>query len=90
MELYKEIEKSFSYIEKLFSDDELAAFISTRIFDLYKYHFSLGLMIRNDLLHPDGSRLKELFFENGIEHSDDMSSMIIKLFHYHAAKTAGQ
>lgn len=83
MKLYKEIENSFSIIKKLFTKENLLKFKNTSISDLYFYHFGLGTWIRNNLLYPKESLLYSLFLENGIEHPDDMSFFIIKLFHYY-------
>ena len=81
MELYDEIENSFQIIEKWFSKENLQEFKDTPVSDLYLYHFGLGIWIRNDLLNPQKSHLYDLFSENGIEHQDDMSSLIINQFH---------
>ena len=81
MKLYKEIEKTFAAIEASFSKEELLIFRDTPISDLYLYHFSLGVWIRNNLLQQKESILYGLFHENHIEHPDDMSYVIIMLFH---------
>ena len=82
MKLYREIEKIFLTIEKEFTDENLQEFKNTRISDLCLYHYGLGSWIRNNLLCPDNN-LYKLFIENGIECTDEMSSCIIKLFHYY-------
>ena len=86
MTIYEKIEKSFSTMEKLFICEEMTGFVIARIFDLSEYHFGLGTWIRNELLYVDETSLHRLFLENGMEHSDDMSSFIIRLFHYHMSK----
>lgn len=86
MELYKEIEKTFSMIEKVFLQEDLLNFKNIRVGDLYLYHFGLGTWIRNNLLYPRKSLLWQLFLKNGIEHPDDMSSLIISLFHYYISR----
>jgi len=85
MKLYEEIEKSFPVIEKLFTAERLEEFKNTEISDLYLYYFGLGAWIRNNLLYSDSEEnvLYGLFLENKIKHPDDMSSFIIRLFHYH-------
>ena len=85
MLLYKEIEKTFPAIEKVFSKEELLCFKDASPIDLYLYHFGLGTWIRNNLLHPENSVLYNFLIENGIEDSDDMSTLIILLFHYHVS-----
>ena len=87
MNIYTEIEKSFSEIEKLFSEETLLEFKTTRIFDLCNYHFGLGTWIRNNLLYPKESTLHSLFLENGIEEPDDMAALMISLFHYYSSST---
>jgi len=82
MKLYAEIEKSFPNLEKLFTSEELKEFINMPVSDLNLYHFGLGTWVRNNLLYPKESILYRLFLENGMEHPDDMSSLILRLFHY--------
>ena len=86
MKIYEEIEKSFPAIEKQFTQDDLLEFKNAAIGDLNSYHFGLGLWIRNNLLYPDDSILYNLFLENGIKYPDEMSSLMIKLFHYCLSK----
>jgi len=86
MGLYEEIEKSFPNIEKLLSEKDLLNFKNTSISELCMYHFNLGLWIRNNMLRSKKSPLRQLFIENGIENPDDMSSIIIQLFHYYISK----
>ena len=81
MELYKEIEKTFTAIEAAFPKEELLNFKDTPTGDLCLYHFSLGVWIRNNLLHQKESILYGLFRENNIKHPVDMSHFIITLFH---------
>ena len=86
MEIYGEIEKTFSVLEQSFSDKELIAFQNTTIHDLGLYHFGFGTQIRNRFLHQPGNVLCELFERNGITNADDMSSIMIALFHYHISR----
>ena len=81
MDLYKEIENSFPLIEKLLSQDELFEFKNVPVSELYLYHLGLGIKIRNDFLYKKENPLYDLFLENGIAHTDEMSSLIIRLFH---------
>jgi len=85
MKLYREIENSFPLMEKLFTKEDLLEFKNAPVSELCMYHFSLGLWIRNNLL-KEKSPLYKLFLENGVEHPDDMSSLMIKLFHYCVSK----
>jgi len=86
MKLYREIENSFPMIEKLFTEEELSEFKNSQISDLCLYHFGLGTWIRNNLLYSEENLLYRLFLENGIEHPDEMSAYIIRLFHYDISK----
>ena len=81
MHLYAEIKKLFLNIEKFFSEEDLIKFRNTLVSDLSSYHFSLGLWIRNSYLYKKESELYHLFCANGIPHPDDMSSIIILIFH---------
>ena len=83
MELYKEIEKSFPLLEKLFTVESLLEFKNAPVSDLSLYHFSLGLWIRNNILYKEDNNLRRLFLKNDIIHADEMSSFMINLFHYH-------
>ena len=80
MKLCKEIEKSFSKIEKLFSKKELKEFTACDPGDLNLYHFGLGTWIRNELL-KDGSPLTAAFLQSGVSQKDDMSQRHIESFH---------
>ena len=86
MKLYREIENSFPMIEKLFTKEDFLEFKETPLSDLCLYHFGVGTWIRNNLLYSEKSLLYCLFLENGIDHPDEMSSFIIRLFHYYISK----
>ena len=86
MKLYEEIENCFTIIEEIFTEETLLEFKNTPISDLGFYHLGLGMWIRNNLLSLEESRLYGLFLENGVENPDDMSCLIIKLFHYYLSK----
>lgn len=81
MELYEEIEKIFPVMKKIFTRPDLLNFKNTRVGDLYLYHFGMDTWIRNHLLCPQENDLYRLFLENNITHPDDMSSIVIRLFH---------
>ena len=87
MKLYEEIEHDLQIMENLFDVDDLLEFKNTLLGDLDIYHFSLGIWIRNNLL-TEKRALYKLFIENNIPHKDDISSLMIKLFHayLHAKK----
>lgn len=80
MGLSGEIEKSFPQIEKLFDETEVKKFIKCNYKNLYIYHFSLGMWIRNNILQKNND-LTQLFIQAGITHIDDMSELMIKQFY---------
>ena len=82
MKLYKQIKKSFSEIEKLFDEQTLNNLAACDYSDLWRYHFELGIRIRNHLLQTD-SPLFQALSESGIHSKDDMSALIIQLFYLH-------
>lgn len=82
MKLYEEIEKSFPALEKLFTPEELLKFKNTTIGSLWLYHFGLGSWIRNNLLSNE-SLLYRIFKNHTVESKDDMSAVMIRLFHYY-------
>ena len=74
------IEEVFPEIEKLFNKQTLNDFICCDYKDLSKYHFGLGLWIRNHLL-LENNELKSFFTRGGITSNDEISSLIIRLFY---------
>jgi len=86
MKIYREIEKTFPILKKAFSQKELLEFKNTPISNLCNYHFGFGIPIRNNLLCSSNSVIYDLFLENGITYEDDMSFVIIYLFHYYVSK----
>jgi len=81
MSLYREIEKLFPTLEALFKKRELLLFKQTAYSNLHLYHFGFGTWIRNELLTSGTSELSRLFVANEINHLDDMSALIIRMFH---------
>lgn len=49
--------------------------------DMIKYHFGFGMWMRNDWGLWGGSRLQKYFLEHGVDHPDEMSSVI--LYYYY-------
>jgi len=82
MIIYKQIEKSFSQIEKLFSKKALLEFSKNRPGHLKEYNFGLGTMIRLKVLRPK-STLYLSFIKNGFIDRDEMTMEIIKAYHRH-------
>lgn len=84
MELYKEIQKSFSKIEKLFETEKdnfsIRHFICLPQSKLEMYNIRLGKWIRQNLLFEDNNLIKK-FWEENIYAPHEMSLIIIKEFH---------
>lgn len=80
MEIFTQLEKAFSLIEKAFSKESIEEFTQSNYKNLCDYHFSLGLWMRNHILQPN-TPLYEIFYQTGIVHKDDMSSIMISLFY---------
>ena len=58
----------------------ITTFAKTPHKQLFRYHYTIGLSIRNTLLANNES-LTRAFLNAGIESTDDMSALIINLFH---------
>lgn len=88
MNLYTEIEKTFPIIEQQLSPKTRKQFMKWPAGKLYSYHFGLEMWIRNHFFfdHTKVPELHNLFVLNGFTHEDDMSHLILQLFHYHLVK----
>ena len=42
------------------------------------YHFGLGMWIRNNWIYPAADKIAKVFLDAGIDHPDDMSSIILE------------
>lgn len=80
MTLFKKMEIYFPILIKMLGENNCASFANSSYTQLYEYHFSLGLWIRNHLLYnnPD---LLTCFRSYGIYQPDDMSDLILKFFY---------
>lgn len=78
--MFSIIQESFAEIEKIFDEKTLSEFLSCEFGDLNRYHFGLGMWIRNFLIE-DNKQLKNLLFAGGIDNKDDASMLIIRLFY---------
>lgn len=83
MNLCRQLEKSFSKMERFFTKQELREFMAWDRQDLCRYHFGLGTWVRNYLLR-DGKKLTVVFMRAGIGQKDEMSELLIQLFQIHA------
>jgi hypothetical protein len=74
-ECFTELDKTLKEIDK----KEMQAL--TKREDMILYHHGLGMWMRNNWGLWSGSRLQKYFVDKGINHPDEMSSVI--LFYYH-------
>jgi hypothetical protein len=74
-ECFVELDKKLSEVDK----KEMRALPKRE--DMIRYHFSLGLWMRNNWGLWRGSRLQKYFRDRGVLHPDEMSSVI--LYHYY-------
>ena len=65
----------------MFNNQTLEEFLNCDYDQLYLYHFTLGIRIRNDILKKN-SILYNLFYEQGVTCKDDMSFLMIQLFYF--------
>jgi hypothetical protein len=80
MVLYDEVEKLFEALKTAFTKQSFRKFLQCDEKELCLYHFGFGTWIRNTFLQPD-SRLYQLFRQEGIYETDEMSDFIIRQFH---------
>lgn len=72
----------FIQIDSLFSDSLIAEMNHISNDEIIgNYHFGIGLWIRNNWGLWKNSRLWMYFYNKGISHPDDISSLILKLYH---------
>jgi hypothetical protein len=71
-------------LDKKLSKEQKNDIKNTPVNDLSKFHMGLGMWIRNDFqLWAKDTEIKQIFFNVNRFHPDDMSSIIIRGYHYH-------
>ena len=80
MYLIEKIQETFPQMRSFFTKEQWDAFLSCSFEELYAYHFSLGMWVRNELLN-EGSELEKAFRKSGIVQKDDMSTLMIQLLY---------
>jgi hypothetical protein len=70
-------------LNKLLDDRTKNDIKISSINELYKYHFGLGMWIRNNWIRQTNNRITKLFLDNDIRSPDDMSQTIIIGYHYY-------
>lgn len=78
--LLEYIEKCFHAIKASLTNNEYDEFIKSKYENLYLYHFSIGLFVRNTLLQ-NNKVLYRKFLNLGITQKDIMSEIIIQHFY---------
>lgn len=83
VEVPKEFYVCFKELDKTADEATKAEFKETNEKDLSKYHFGLGLYIRNNWISHDelNINLEKVLFDLGIRSADDMSGVIITSYH---------
>jgi hypothetical protein len=83
-EVPKTLEECFEKLKVLIVED-LKVFKETKEKDLSRFHFTLGMWIRNNwkLWSEEVHPLKKYFLDLGLFHADDMSHIIIVSFWRH-------
>ena len=80
MELCCAIMNCVSYIEQQCDEQLLKQLLESDYRELYRYHYRIGMFIRNTVLH-DEEPLFKLFIQYGVTEKDDMSDLIIRLLY---------
>lgn len=71
------LEECYAMLDETLSTEEILYLKNVTDEDLAMQHFGLGLWIRNNWLYPTQSKLAKHLLENGINHPDNMSSLIL-------------
>lgn len=79
-ELKKAIREQLLTFKSQAPPETISEFSSLDANDLSLCHFGLGLYIRNNYLLPEG-KLYMSFMDNGITSKDDMSSIMLNMWH---------
>lgn len=79
----KDLDDCFVQLEKILKPDDIKTMRGGTEKDMAKYHFGLGMWMRNNWGFWRGSRLAKWFNGLGIKHPDDMSGIILDSFWRH-------
>lgn len=82
MKMDREICRALYQAEQELSPQLLHEMRNGTYSSLTRYHFTLGLWMRNHLLRADGS-LYRMLCRCGISHPDDMSALLLSLLYLH-------
>lgn len=78
--LEKAIMDSLAELYPKASIDFWEDFANTPTNELHDFHYTLGEYVRNEML-KSGSALEKLFLSKGISDLEDMSRVVLKLWH---------
>jgi hypothetical protein len=81
MQQPKTLKEAIKLLPTLLPKSDLTIFENMQEEELYKFHHGLGRWLRNQWGLWSGSDLQKEFIRLGINHADDMSSIIIILTH---------
>jgi hypothetical protein len=77
----KDLYDCFSELEKMLHPDLIAEMKADQEPDMVKYHFGLGMWMRNSWGLWSNSRLAKYFEGHGLTHPDDISGTILTSFY---------
>lgn len=76
----KQVRKTIKYLNRKCSNIVKNEIKNSEIEDLYKFHFSIGIWIRDNIL-KENSKISLVFSKEGIKNKDEISSIIIYEFY---------
>jgi hypothetical protein len=79
----KDMNDCFAELERMLDPNVIKEIKESHEEDLVRYHFGIGLWMRNNWGLWGGSRLQKYFLDLGFRHPDDMSGVIIICFWRH-------
>lgn len=79
----KDLDDCFAQLKQILKPEEIEQMKQGTEGDMGKYHFGLGMWIRNNWCRGKQGRMAKWFYEKGIHHRDDMSGIILRSFWRH-------
>lgn len=77
------LEQCFEQIDLMLSDQEIEQIKAGTEDDMSRYHFKLGMWIRNEFALWRGPLIGSWFRERGVDHPDNMSGIILEAYWRH-------
>jgi hypothetical protein len=77
------LEDCFAQLNKLLKPEDIEMIKASSEEDMVRYHFGMGMWLRNNWGLWGNSRLATWFNERGIHHPDDMSAIILDSYWRH-------